>query len=228
MEFGIANILKNGLIKALYFYFRRAKLLISNKDKSLVLGFNCYVKNTVVGHNNYIGPNSSISNCELGDHTYINANSIVQNAKMGKFCSIGPHVKIVIGSHPTNMISTHPAFYSNNKPFFTFSEGMHHKEYENVIIENDVWIGEEVLILGGVTIANGSIITARAVVTKDVEPYAIVGGIPAKLIKFRFDPHQIAFLLNFRWWDKSESWLRKNVDILRNPNNFFARYMQKD
>lgn len=126
------------------------------------------------------------------------------------------------------IISTHPAFYANNKPFKTFSDKMYFDEYKEINIGNDVLIGEDALILGGVKIGDGAIITSRAVVTKDVPPYAIIGGVPAKLIKYRFDEKIIKQLIEIKWWDKELDWLKKNYLTFHNPKEFVNLYGTKE
>ncbi len=91
----------------------------------------------------------------------------------------------------------------------------------NAIIGNDVWIGSNVLIIGGIKIGDGAIVAAGAVVTKDVPPYAIVGGIPARIIRFRFDKEQINKLLELKWWNKDDDWLIKNNYLFCNVEMFF-------
>jgi hypothetical protein len=85
-----------------------------------------------------------------------------------------------------------------------------------VIIGNDCWIGQGAFMAGGLAIGDGAVVLAHAVVTKDVPPYAVVGGVPAKVIKYRYDEEDIQFLLGFKWWDKDVSWLKNNVDLLCN------------
>ena len=144
---------------------------------------------------------AEINASKIGRHTYV-ANSKITSAEIGAFCSIGPEVKIGgLGNHPTMWISTHPVFYStlmqSGKTFATsdlFEELKHNK------IGNDVWIGARALILDGVSIGDGAIIAAGAVVTKDVPPYAIVGGVPAKVIRYRFSEEVIAALIEWQWW----------------------------
>ena len=92
---------------------------------------------------------------------------------------------------------------------------------KEVVIGNDVWIGGNVSILDGVVVGDGAIIAAGAVVTKDVPPYAVVGGVPAKVIKYRFNEQEIQALLHERWWDKDDSILLENIEKLRNPKLFF-------
>jgi acetyltransferase-like isoleucine patch superfamily enzyme len=88
-----------------------------------------------------------------------------------------------------------------------------------VTIGNDVWLGANVIVLDNITIADGAIVAANSVVTKDVPPYAIVGGTPAKLIKYRFDEADIAFLLEYQWWDKDINWLRENLSLFHDIRN---------
>ena len=161
----------------------------------------CY--NTILGKNNIIYDNSLIVNSRINDYTYIRGNNKIQNATIGKFCSIGPEVCIGLGIHPTNLKSTYPGFYTRSEYYrveklYDFDG----EEYKQVEIGNDVWIGARATILDGVKIGDGAVIAAGAVVTKEVPPYAIVGGVPAKVIKYRFSESRIKELLDEKWWDK--------------------------
>jgi len=93
-------------------------------------------------------------------------------------------------------------------------------ESTSVLIGNDVWIGNDVTIMGGVKIGDGSIIGTKALVTKDVEPYSIVGGVPAKRIKSRFNNEEVNFLLNIKWWNKGEKWITENIELFSSISNF--------
>lgn len=201
MAFGINSIAKK-LTPARFLLEmeKRRKNYVFRKDK-IRFSCGCTIVDSQLGKNTFLGENAFFHNSVLGDMSYIGPNSRISNTRIGKFCSIAPNVEIVLGKHPVNMVSTHPAFYSTHKPFKTFSDKIYYDEYDKVAIGNDVWIGEGVLIPGGVTIGNGAVVAARAVVSKDVAPYSIVGGIPAKHIKYRFDEETIHKLESSKWWD---------------------------
>lgn len=187
---------------------------------------------TVFGGRNVIHPKCNILNSEIGFATYIGPSSILPNMIIGKYCSIASNVKVLPYTHPTkNFVSIHPSFFSTLKQSnFTFVEN---QKFEEILymyqkkeifgqIGNDVWIGEDVKIIGGLKIGDGAIIAAGSIVTKNVPPYAIVGGIPAKVIRYRFNEEQISFLLKKKWWDKTPEWLKNNVDLFSDINNFMV------
>jgi lipopolysaccharide transport system ATP-binding protein len=134
---------------------------------------------------------------------------------IGKFCSLGPEIKIIIGgNHRTDWVSTSqlPADTFNFEDTFLNAQKIKNYNYSkgDLHIENDVWIGGFSIIFSGVRLGNGSVVAAGSVVTKDVEPYTIVGGNPAKLIKKRFTSKQINFLNSSKWWDLDD----KKIDLL--------------
>lgn len=173
---------------------------------------------STLGRYNVIFQNTSIANSSLGDHTYVQKNSSLLNCSVGKFCSIASNVSIGLGRHPVEQVSTHPAFYSATQPIArTYSDADRYDPFEPIKIGNDVWIGHSALIMDGVCIGNGAAIGANAVVTKDVPPYAIVGGVPAKLIRFRFDDDTIRKLAALAWWEMPEDWLRLHAGEFSSP-----------
>lgn len=172
-------------------------------NKSLRIGYMSFCYNSSFGLNNIVYENTQIINTKVGDYTYIGGSNKIQNATIGKFCSIGSEVLIGLGIHPTNLKSTYPGFYTNSEYYRVNKEyEFNGDEYKQVNIGNDVWIGTRATILDGVNIGDGAIIAAGAVVTKEVPPYAIVGGVPAKVIKYRFSESRITELLDEKWWDK--------------------------
>ncbi|WP_317046146.1 CatB-related O-acetyltransferase [Flavobacterium psychrotolerans] len=155
------------------------------------------------------------------------------HSSIGRFCSIASNVSVVIGQHPTKKyVSTHPAFFSMLKQSgFTFAKKNTFKEFltvdENeeyaIKIGNDVWIGFGVMIMEGVTIGDGAIVGTGALVTKDIEPYSINIGIPAKKIGYRFDAEEIQYLLKYQWWNKDFDFLRKNVHLFTDISEFISQ-----
>ena len=167
---------------------------------------------------NVVFQNTTIFNSFLGSHTYVQKNSNILNSRIGKFCSIASQVNIGLGRHPIEQVSTHPAFYSSTQPLArTFSAADTYDPFKPIEIGNDVWIGHGALVLDGLKVGNGAVIAANAVVTKDVPAYAIVGGVPAKVIGSRFDEETVRFLEALKWWDKPVGWLSEHCDYFRTP-----------
>jgi acetyltransferase-like isoleucine patch superfamily enzyme len=127
-------------------------------------------------------------------------------------------------NHPSRgFISAHPAFYSTARQAqITFVDKDYFSEFKRVTIGHDVWIGTRSIIMGGVSIGNGAIIGAGAVVTKDVPPYAVVAGVPAKVVRYRFDAEEIEKLEEIKWWDRDISWLRQNADLFHQVDEFLS------
>ena len=196
---------------------------------------NSHITGTSFGGYNMIGKNSFIICCNIGHHSYITESCNLTATKIGAFCSIADRVRTYFGNHPTAVnVTTSPSFYYNTESVLGYShsqipaECVHLYKYatDNYVVEigNDVWIGSHEMILYGVTIGDGAIVAAGAVVTKDVPPYAIVGGVPARIIRYRFLPEQIDFLLRFRWWDKPEEWINANWELLSDIDKFCLKY----
>ncbi len=226
MEFGINNSFFSALLNPykFYLYYKRKKYISKYKEKFLSLGLGVSINNTNFGKYVHLGDNVSLNNVKIGDHTYVNSRSYIVHSKIGKFCSIGQNVTLGLGNHPTNLISTHPAFYSKIKPFKTFADNNYFNEYKEISIENDVWISSNVIIIGGVKIGTGSLIAAGSIVTKDVKPFEVVGGIPAKHIKYRIDISIIDKILESNWWDKDENWFKEHFDLFLSEDRFLEYF----
>lgn len=179
--------------------------------------------------------------CKVGRYTYGYEDLLKYYpiaSSIGRYCSINPTAHIW-NNHPMNCITTHPfldcpSFYKwevyeeRQNYIYKYGRYFHNAKYEDsplrdnqeVIIGNDVWIGANAVILPGVKIGNGAVIAAGAVVTKDVESYAVVGGVPAKVIKYRFKKEEINLLEQIKWWDWSVESIEKNVEIFYQPEKF--------
>ncbi len=141
----------------------------------------------------------------VGKQTYSAPDLYVANPEetvIGSFTSIGNGVRLGHGTHPQSYLSTSPYFYLNWLKYKT-SLTPTHGEWEHLApirVGSDVWIGDNVVVKNGVTIGHGAIIGAKALVTKDVPPYAVMGGVPAKILKYRFTADIIEKLLKLKWW----------------------------
>lgn len=136
-------------------------------------------------------------NLKIGAHTYIRSDCVLTAvSSIGRFCSIGTGCVIgqEKGGHPSTWLSSHPFQYTNTG--LTYDP-----EISDVTIGHDVWIGHSAMIMEGVTVGTGAIIATRSVVAHDVPPYAVVAGLPAKVVKYRHTPEMISQLLNSKWWD---------------------------
>jgi acetyltransferase-like isoleucine patch superfamily enzyme len=176
-DFALRHLLK------IFYRFKAEKLTLSSGVR---LG-----RNITFGSYNRIYSDTKLSNSSLGD-----------NVDIGKFCSFGPGVRTGMGIHPTTMVSTHPIFYSTlGQSGVTAVKHNFFSESKRTHIGNDVWIGANVVIHDGVMIGDGAILASGSVVNKDIYPYSIAAGVPAKIIKYRFSEEIIDKLLKKPWWD---------------------------
>ena len=172
---------------------------------------------------NVLGEHPAVKN--IGKYTYGNPKIMYwgENATLtiGKFCSIADNVKIFLGgNHKIDWFTTYPFSALNEQwPSATSIIG-HPSTNGDVIIGNDVWIGHSSTILSGVKIGDGAVIGAESLVTKDIEPYTVVGGNPAKVIKKRFTEKEVKFLLELKWWEWEASKISDNIHILCS-NDFY-------
>ncbi len=157
----------------------------------------------------------------LGKHSYVGYNSQVHNCKIGNYCSISNNFIAGAADHPIEWVSTSPVFEAvkrsgTKKRFAHFPV----PEVKESIIGNDVWIGTNVIVKQGVKIGNGAVVGSGAVVTKDVPPYAIVAGVPAKIIRYRFGEETIEALEKSKWWELDDCIIEKVAQFIREPKMF--------
>lgn len=167
-------------------------------------------------------------NVTIGDYTYGFFDVLEWDGKtklkIGKFCSIAADVLFLLGGeHRKDFISTYP--FNALMESFAYIEG-HPTSKGDIIVGNDVWIAHGVKILSGVTIGDGAIVAANSLVTKDIPPYAIAMGNPAKVVKYRFDEDTISKLLKIKWWDFKEEEIVKIIPLLQSNNmeEFLRQY----
>ena len=186
-----------------------------------------YLKHVITNPNITVG-DFTMYNDFVNDPTLFENNNVLYHypinhdkLQIGKFCSVACGAKFLFNSanHTLSSLSTYPF------PLFFEEWGLEKKDVTNawdnkgdIVIGNDVWIGYEAVILAGVTIGDGAIIGTRAVVTKDVPPYTIVGGVPAKSIKKRFSEETISTLLEIQWWNWSKERIARNIGAIQSGN----------
>lgn len=161
-----------------------------------------------------------LKNCIIGKNTYFARDSHLTRCNVGSYCSIGPEVIAGLGMHPSHIfVSTYPAFYSvKHICGIDYTDCNKFEQFKEIQIGNDVWIGARAILLDGITVGDGAIIAAGAVVTSDVDAYSIVGGVPAREIGKRFTEIQIEYLLKLHWWDKGEDWIIANAHLFEDIN----------
>lgn len=208
-----------GLLFKLYEFSADGARDIHNKlrFKGSIIDRQCRINpRSKIENGSHILSNVLILNSRINKYSYIGKNSIIQNAIIGSFCSVASDVFIGLGAHPTENFSTSPLFYRIENTFNLklMEKDYEFAEYQPIEIGNDVWIGARAIILDGVKIGDGAIIAANAVVTQSVAPYAIVGGVPAKVIRYRFSPEKIEKLLQSQWWLWTLSDIKKRMNAL--------------
>jgi acetyltransferase-like isoleucine patch superfamily enzyme len=174
------------------------------------------------GHHCRLTGPTFISESRVGDYTYIEMGCRVSMTDIGKFCAVAPYTLVGLAEHPTrDYVALHPIFYRYvPENGWDLVPADTRPELTRTRIGNDVWLGAGVCVRSGVVIGDGAVIGAGAVVTSDVPPYAIYAGVPARLVRHRFDQDTVARLLEIKWWDRDPQWLRAHAGEMQDVLSF--------
>ncbi len=182
----------------------------------------CVILNSHISPKAVVRKKCRVYNSSIGDYSYVTRGTLIQNAKIGKFCSISENCMIGTPSHPTDMVSTSPVFLEGKNYLKVNLAEIPYNNTAETIIGNDVWIGANCLIKAGVTIGDGAVIGMGSVVTKNVSPYEIWAGIPAKRIRCRFTEDTVKRLMDIQWWNWPENTIKKNAELFDQPDRLMT------
>ena len=211
--------------------------LIGNLFKRNISLTACVYAGSKVAPTAYVHRGCKVRTSAIGAHSYVAAHSWVTNTDVGRFCSIGNNVMTGLASHTLDHASTSPIFSLRHNA--TRRAWVEQDIAENIddiprsVICDDAWIGSNAMLMSGITIGVGAVVGAGAVVTKDVPPYAIVAGVPARIIKYRFDEDVRQQLLASRWWEQPDEILKQHIKLFQQPliganiDDFVKKLQQK-
>ena len=186
----------------------------SHVAKTADIAESALVLNSKVGEVCQLFDDAMLCYSQIGDMSYLGRRSCAFSSTIGKYCSIAWNVSVGPGNHDYNRVTTHAMLYAKRFGMINdFSDRFYNQYDKDTVIGNDVWIGCNAVIMRGVQISDGAVIGANAVITRDVAPYTIVGGVN-KVIKKRFDDEIIQKLLEIKWWDYPIEIIRENIGLI--------------
>jgi len=180
-------------------------------------------RSSKLGRFNVLFERVSLLDSSVGDHTYFQKDSTAMSCDVGKYCSIAMQAFIGLPQHEIDMVSSHPVFYLRDTPLVRkYCKTNRSDLSRRTSIGHDVWIGHGALVMAGLRVGTGAIVGAGSVVTRVVHDYAIVGGTPARVIRYRFAEFIRERLLDSRWWEMPDEWLEEHVDLFFTPDELLA------
>lgn len=211
---------------------------IRGKRYNIIVGKKVRIhKETSFEGKNRVGEYTNVALSRLGRGSYLGKNCRLTRCDIGRYTSIADEVSLVAGKHPMHeYISTSPMFYSQvygggwsyvKQEYFSPYKFVDVGNRWSVKIGSDVWLGRGVKVFEGVTIGDGVVVGAFSLVTKNLEPYGIYVGSPAKLVGYRYDSSIVDLLMEYKWWNKEEVWIKENADLFRDIEAF-CEMMRKE
>lgn len=194
--------------------YNHTRIISSKLEEHVVVADFARVLHSELGKHSRAERNNVINHSKIGRYTYFGMNSVVSQSTIGQFCSCSWGITIGPPEHDYTRVTSHEFLYSDKYNIRPANTPPAYNQYpKRTTIGNDVWIGADAVITNGITIGDGAVIGANTVVTKDVQPYAIVVGTPAKVIKYRFADNIIEELLKIKWWDLPIEFIQENYKL---------------
>lgn len=184
------------------------------------------IRSSRIGKGSKVEAGAAFVDSSMGRYSFCGYDCEISSADIGDFCSIANYVAIGGGEHPIDWVGTSPVFYAGRDSVTKKFSAFPRPKPKRVIIGSDVWIGYRAILMQGITIGHGAVIGAGAVVTRDVEPYSIVAGQPARHLRYRFDDELRAALLASEWWTLDDATLSACAQDIRDPQKFLEALKQ--